>query len=492
MGRFSCYRFIVMASVSEILDAAEAALKSGRFADAIDLCEQALDLDPVHPLAHRLLALALRALERPAEAFTHATAAREAAPDDVEIMLLTGQILVELHRFEAAATLYRHALERAPERYEILSHLGVACFELDRYDEALTLFRRAFALAPQDGRVVANLGNFLDFAGTLDLALAAYAAATSLRPDDLEIRCNHAMALLRAGRFEEGWPLFEARRRVRDPVEANGVPRLPPLSAALDLRGRRVLLFHEQGFGDSLQMLRYVPLLAARGAIILLRMPPPLARLAGGVAEVLDDDARPDAIDYVCPMMSLPLVFGTVLETIPAETPYLHPPAAAVAAWRETLASLPRPRIGLVWAGSPRGGLDRRRSMDFDLLRPLFDLPGSFVNLQIGGSAGQWALPQTMPGIDPTGELTDFAETAALVANLDLVISVDTSVVHLAGGVGTPVWVMNRFSSCWRWLMGREDSPWYPGMRLFRQSHPGDWDGVVERVARALGEFTDK
>jgi Tfp pilus assembly protein PilF len=434
-------------------------------------------------------ALALLSEHRPEAALPHILAAGAEAPADVDVMLLHGQIMVELQRFDEAEAIYRAGLALAPDRYQLISHLGVALFELDRFGEALELLRQAFRMAPQNGRVVANLGNFLDFAGSLDLALAAYDAALSLLPEDRDIRSNYGMALLRVGRLAEGWPHFEARRRIPDPIEATPVPRLPPLSTGPDLAGRRILLFHEQGLGDTLQMLRYAPLLAERGARIALRLPPPLAPLVagmGGAAIELADEAGVEGFDFQCPMMGLPLVFGTVLETIPAEMPYLWPAPAAVERWRAAVAALPGPRIGLVWAGSPRGGLDRRRSMGFDRLAPLFEFPAGFVNLQIGPAGRHWAPPPGASALDPTALLGDFAETAALIANLDLVITVDTSVAHLAGALGAPIWMLSRFSSCWRWLMGRDDSPWYPSMRLFRQNAPGDWDGVVAQAAAAL------
>ncbi len=436
-------------------------------------------------------ALGLLTEHRPEEALPHVLTARAEAPEDVDIMLLHGQILVELQRFDEAEAIYRAGLALAPDRYQLISHLGVVLFEQDRFEEALALLRQAFRMAPQNGRVVANLANFLDFAGSLDMALAAYEAAMSLLPEDRDIRCNYGMALLRAGRLAEGWPLFEARRRIPDPIEATAVQRLPPLAEQPDLAGRRILLFHEQGLGDTLQMLRYVPLLTARGAELALRVPPPLAALVPLLPETgpgrvtLADDSGTEGFDFHCPMMGLPLVFGTVLETIPNGI-YLKPPDAARERWRAALAHLPGPRIGLVWGGSPRGGLDRRRSMPFEELRPLFDLKGSFINLQLGAPGAKWRPPPHAASLDPTASLGDFAETAALIANLDLVITVDTSVCHLAGAIGAPVWMLSRFSSCWRWLMGRQDSPWYQTMRIFRQSRPGDWAGVVAATVEAL------
>jgi Flp pilus assembly protein TadD len=471
---------------------ARAALNDGSFDQAEALARAVLADRPGRTEALQLLAMALLARNEPEAAQDCVTMARNMKPYDVDLMTLDGRIRTKLMRFEDAAAVLEEALALAPDRPDVITELGVALFELDRFGPALALFRRAFQLAPQNARIVANLGNFLDFAGTLDLSLAAYEAARSLSPDDREIRCNHGMALLRAGRLAEGWTLFESRRRQHDPAEDADIARLPaPLPE--DLAGKRVLVFHEQGFGDSIQFLRYVPLLAARGAVVLVRMPPPLKRLAesvAGTAEVTTGYGVPPDLDYVCPLMSLASCFGTVLATIPAAIPYLQPPADARARWRAKLAALQQPRIGLVWAGSPRGGLDRRRSMPFETLLPLFERPASFVSLQIGDAGRQWRPPAHAAALDPTESLVDFAETAALVAALDLVVTVDTSVAHVAGAIGTPVWVLSRFSSCWRWLTKRQDSPWYPDLRLFRQAQPGDWAELLTRVAQALDHFS--
>jgi Flp pilus assembly protein TadD len=483
-------RFVIQdeLDLAQALDLARAALKSNQPAEAAERCQAVLAASPGLPAARELLAAALLALDHPELAEEHAVAALAADPDNPDLLSLDGKVLAKLERWQEAADRHRAALELAPGRPDLMTDLGIALFELDQFGPALALFRQAFQLAPTDARVVANLGNFLDFAGTLDLALAAYEAARSLSPDDREIRSNHGMVLLRAGRLAEGWTLFESRRRQRDPVEAAGIARLPAPLDGVDLKAKRILLFHEQGFGDSIQFLRYVPMLARRGAEILVRMPPELARLAAGtsgIASVLTDDQVPERLDFWSPMMSLALSFGTTLDTMPAPIRYPAPPAA-LARWQAALARLPQPRIGLVWAGSPRGGLDRRRSMRFADLLPLFGARASFVSLQLGEAARHWAPPAGVRCLDPGTELDDFAETAALIAALDLVIAVDTAVAHVAGAVGTPIWVMSRFSSCWRWLTQRDDSPWYPTLTLFRQARPGDWAELVARVAAAL------
>lgn len=412
-------------------------------------------------------------------------------PGQVGLLAQRSAILLELRRFDEAIAEAEAVLSRVPDQLLALNALAVSLVELNRLGDAFAVFRRAFALAPTNPRVLANYGNFLSYAGVHDVAVAAFEAASSLAPDDTEIGVNRGMSLLRAARFSAGWQAFEQRRRHRDPLEVAGVPILPPLAAAPALADRTILVFHEQGFGDSLQFLRYVPLLAARGARVLLRMPPELRRIAAsveGCAGVVGPAELVAGIDFVLPMMSLPLVFATDLASIPCRIPYLHADPEVIAGWKTTLSSLPRPWIGLVWAGSPKGGLDHRRSMSFAALTPLFDLAAGFVSLQIGAAGSQWAPPAHATTLDPTHRLADFADTAALVAALDLVISVDTSTAHLAGALGRPVWVIDRFDSCWRWLSGRSDSPWYPTLRLFRQPKPGDWTSAVAGVVAALRE----
>ena len=265
-------------------------------------------------------------------------------------------------------------------------------------------------------------------------------------------------------------------------------------------RGRTVLLTHEEGFGDTLQFVRYAPLLAARGARVLLAVPRPLARLLAPLAPVVPADGPLPEHDFHCPFFSLPRAFGTTPETIPAVTSYLAADPTLAAAWAARLP--PRDgarglRVGLVWAGQARpwlagfATLDRRRSASLADFAPLAGLAGvTFVSLQAGPPAAEAARPPPeMTLFDPMAEVADFADTAAIVAGLDLVISVDTAVVHLAGALGKPVFLLDRYDNCWRWLSGRDDSPWYPRLRIFRQERPGDWTGPMRRVAAGLREY---
>jgi len=305
---------------------------------------------------------------------------------------------------------------------------------------------------------------------------------------------NLCFLLLITGRFEEGWEEHEWRWRMR---QSSMVERTfpVPLWGGEPIAGRTILLHAEQGLGDTLQFCRYAPLIEP-GARVIVEVQAPLARLVSrmpGIAQVVVRGQALPPFDLHCPLLSLPRAFGTTLATVPGK-PYLAADPADSASWRERLAALPGLKVGLVWAGEPRenwpklAAIDARRSMALKTLAQLGDAAGvSFISLQKGKPAAQATDPPAgMSLVDHTAELKDFADTAALIENLDLVICVDTSVAHLAGGMGKPVWLLNRFDTCWRWLLDRDDSPWYPTLRQFRQPSPGDWLAVVARVRDAL------
>jgi hypothetical protein len=326
--------------------------------------------------------------------------------------------------------------------------------------------------------------------------LDAYDKALALAPHDAQIRVNRVVALLRAGRWTDAWPDYEWRLT----LAGNRRPRLlPTLDSGTDLTGLTILAPHEDGFGDTLHFARYLPLLAKRGARVMVSVPAPLTRImrtVPGVAAVRDSNEPPPEHDFYCPFFSLPRAFATTPETIPAPIPYLRADPALTERWRSRLptASL---RVGLIWAGQARpelpgfATLDGRRGMALETMAPLATVPGVvFVSLQHGPEAASARTPP--PGMtlfDPMPEVTDFADTAAIIANLDLIVSVDTSVAHLAGGMGKPVFLLDRYDHCWRWLSGRSDSPWYPRMRIFRQPAIGAWPPVLRDAADALRDW---
>jgi len=294
------------------------------------------------------------------------------------------------------------------------------------------------------------------------------------------------MLLLVQGRLREGFEKYEWRWKLGTLVP-RGLPA--PRWNGEDLAGRTILLHGEQGYGDTIQGLRYAPLVAARGARVVLEVPQPLMRLAGsvsGVDTLLTAGQALPRLDFVCPLLSLPRACATTLETIPADVPYLAPPPDTLAQWRARLAGRGL-KVGIAWAGSPLHRSDAKRSIDIEKLAPLLQIEGvRWFSLQVGERAGDLARLPADHVTDLAPHLSDFAETAAAVAHLDLVISVDTAVVHLAGALARPAWVMLRSQPDWRWLLEREDTPWYPTLRLFRQHDRGDWNEVVARVRAAL------
>ena len=331
----------------------------------------------------------------------------------------------------------------------------------------------------------------------LDEALASFERAIMLKPDYAEAHHNMAMCQLMLGDYESGWARYEWRWRAR---QFGGERRRldAPLWLGREcLHGQTILLHAEQGLGDTLQFCRYVSEVAALGARVILEVQPGLERLLsrlGGVDQVLTRGGALPPYDFQTPLVSLPHALGAGPDG--DRGAYLSAERETAAAWALRLAGTGGPRVGLCWAGGARPGqpvadaIDKRRSLSLDQLAPLASLPGvTFYSLQKGPPAAELTPARAWDGppiIDSTSELIDFADTAALVANLDLVITCDTAVAHLAGGLGKPVWVLNRFDACWRWLADRADSPWYPSARLFRQKTPGAWSGVVEDVKSAL------
>jgi len=373
-----------------------------------------------------------------------------------------------------------HLLRGAPDCASGQHLLGLALTEQGKFRNAIAHFQHAATLDPVPSMAWANLGLVLKIEGRFDEALAAYDQAVARSPNDAAIRLNRMVALLHAGRWTEAWQDGDWRLRLPG-YRGLGEDRLLPAGAILT--GRTVLLTHEEGFGDTLQFLRYAPLLAERGARVVARMPAPLQRLAQtvpGIAEVIPEDAPLPGHDFHCPVVSLPRAFGTTPNSIPPGD-YLR---------TDRPAGYP-PRIGLVWAGQARPwlpgftALNARRSVGPAVFAPLATVPNvRLVSLQMGDPAAQ--KPPGLDVEDPMPGVRDFADTVAIVAGLDLVVSVDTAMVHLAGAMGKPVFMLDRYDNCWRWLSGRADTPWYPSMTIFRQDHPNDWVAPMKRIVAAL------
>lgn len=464
-----------------------------RVAEAEPFYRRAVELDPDFTQAWMNLGLAILMQRRPDEALLCQREALRLDPDSADAHNNLGMIHYTKGNIAEAESCFRSALRLYPDHPNATLNLGSVRQTLNHVEDAEALFRRAMTLGADPGRTKSNLSLALMEQGRPEQAEALLREALAERPDYPEAQANLALALLTMGRLEEGFRYYESRWA----VEAMGgpAPALPrPRWTGQALNGETVLLYAEQGFGDTLQFCRYAPMVAAAGGRVVPVVPKALRRVMttlDGVAELLteEDDALPP-FDYHCPLLSLPFAFGTRIETIPAAVPYLR---ADTAPWESFLGSLPGLKVGLVWAGKSRTeqphavAIDKRRSMRLAEMMPLLDVAGcSFVSLQLGPPASQMqALPHGAVH-DVSDRIADWADTAGLIMGLDLVIAVDTAVVHLTGALGKPVWMLNRFDSCWRWLRGRDDTPWYPTLRQFRQTRRGDWAGVIARVRQAL------
>ncbi|MBI3570748.1 MAG: glycosyltransferase family protein [Gammaproteobacteria bacterium] len=368
-------------------------------------------------------------------------------------------------------------------------NLGVALQTLEQHADAATVYRRALALAPQHVGALTNLGRALQKQARPQEAIACFERALTLKPDLPEAHWGLATQRLLLGDFAQGWQEYEHRWAL---PENQGLRRefAAPRWDGGDIAGRTVLLHAEQGVGDTLQFVRYAPLLVRRGAHIIVLCQPMLKRLLmemGDVSVVADGEPLPE-FDLQLSLMSLPRVLGTTLASIPADVPYLRADSVDVRTWNRKLDDKDHFKIGLVWAGNRRHLNDRNRSCTLETLAPLAAVSGiRLYSLQKGEAAAEIRnAPANMQLVDLNDELVDFADTAAVIACLDLVITVDTAVAHLAGALARPAWLLLPFAPDWRWMLAREDSPWYPSLRLFRQSQAGGWDSVLTAVINAL------
>lgn len=424
-------------------------------------------------------------------------AALRLTPDDPRLLLAYGDYLALRWRPEEAVATLRHGLHVRPGDLGTMNQLGIVLATMGQMNEALAIFRDVVAINPANHAAWANLGCALANEGAFEDALAYYHRAIRLKPDEPQIRLNHSICLLKAGRMTQGWSEHEWRLALPGHTDLPRRLLLPSLSDGTDLSGRTVLVTQEEGYGDTLMYLRYVPPLVDRGARVVVWVPEALKRVAQRAeprATVLSGDVPRQDFTWHCPFISLPRAFAGTGGAAGRPAPYLRADPQRVAAMEALLPPRDGPRVGLVWGGAPRPndpaahGIDRRRSIGLAALAPLADLRGmTFISLQKGPHADQ--LAGTPPGLrlhDPMAHVHDMDDTASLLMSLDVVVSVDTSVVHLAGGLGRPTILLDRYDNCWRWLHGRNDSPWYPSVRILRQSRPGDWAGVVERLVAML------
>jgi tetratricopeptide (TPR) repeat protein len=464
--------------------------RRGRLDTALACFQEALkcDLDRAEGFAG--LGLVFLALRDFARALTSYEQGLRLAPDDAELLNGRGVALLELRRPREALECFDRLLIGSPDHADALGNRGNALMRLNRLEEAVRAYDRAIPLARKNAPLLANRAAAVRRLDRPDEALKNALEALAITPDFAHARFVEAVARLSLGDFAAGWRAYESRWHVGWLASQRRDYGAPLWLGKDSLDGKTILLHAEQGLGDTIQFARYAQLLAAQGATVVLEVQQPLVRLLSklrGVAKIVARKEPLPHYDFHCPLLSLPLACGTTLETIPAEIPYLAPQPADAAHWHARLPPR-RPLVGLVWSGERSHDNDLNRSVGFETLAPLLDSPGvAFVSLQHEiREEDRAALEARSDVVRIGGEFKDFADTAAAIAALDAVIAVDTAVAHLAGALGKPLFLLLPYAADFRWLRGRDDSPWYPSARLFRQPQFGDWNGAVTRLREEL------
>jgi tetratricopeptide (TPR) repeat protein len=465
-----------------------------RFEEALASYDRAIELRPDYAEAFLNRGNTLHELKRFEEALTSYDRLLKLRPGYAEPLLNRGNTLYELRRFEEALASYDRLLKLRPDYAEALLNRGNTLHELKRFEEALASYDRLLKLQPDYAEALSNRGNTLQAMKRFEEALASYDRAVNVRPGYAEALANEGVCRLLIGDFDRGWEKYESRWETKQLRTVKRSFVQPLWTGRDDVRGKIILLYADQGLGDTIQFCRYVPLVAERGVRVILEVQRPLQELMttliSGAQIVSRGDPLPD-FDMHCPLLSLPLAFGTRLETIPSTALYQRVSPQALAHWDARFASRKhRVRIGLAWSGNPANTNDHNRSIGLISLLSFLDIDATFVSLQKDVRPDDATVLRNQSDLLHFGDqLETFADTAALISTLDLVISVDTSVVHLAGALAKPVWLMLPFIPNWCWLLDREDSPWYPTVRLFRQDETRAWDSVIARVGAALHDF---
>ena len=467
--------------------------RRGRLEAALAFFQEALKSDLCRADGFSSLGLVFHALKQFERALVSFDEGLRLDPDDTILLNRRGVALLELGRAREALESFDRLLGLVPDDIDGLGNRGNALIKLNRPSEALAAYDRALQIAPRNAQLLTNRAAALRRLDRPHEAVLSAKCALTSKPDFAHARFVESVARLTLGDFGAGWRAYESRWQVGWLASQQRSFAAPLWLGGESLAGKTILLHAEQGLGDTIQFARYAPVLAARGAEVVLEVQPQLVRLLAGMQGVTAVVARKAPLpryDFHCPLLSLPLACETTLETIPANVPYISPADVDLASWRARLPD-PRPRVGLVWSGERSHDNDLNRSMRLETLAPVLDLPGiAFVSLQHEVRDEDAAALRSRGDVLQLGPaFKDFADTAAAMAGLDAVIAVDTSVAHLAGALGKPLFLLLPFAADFRWLRERADSPWYPTARLFRQPQFGDWDSVVNVLRLELSQF---
>jgi tetratricopeptide (TPR) repeat protein len=512
---------------------ANAFLEKGEIEQAILNYKETLRINPNFHWAYNNLGLTLKDIGQVDEAITHFQKAIELSPNFAFAINNLGNALQNKGQIDNAISLFQKTLQINPNNFESLNNLGNCLKDKGLIDEAITCYQRAIEINPTFADSFNNLGVTLQSQGQLDEAFAFYQKALQINPNNLESYCNigtvmhekgqpdeafafyqkalqinpnyanahlnMAYFLLLLGNFKQGWKEFEWRWKTKEYLKNSCFHRpvnfTQPILNRLDITGHTVLIYAEQGLGDEIQFIRYAPLVAQHGTKVIIECHKEIStllRTIEGVEQFIVQGEPLPHFDIQCPILTLPLVFNTTPENIPVNIPYISVNSILIQKWKDKIQhDNSKLKVGIVWHGNPKHKNDRNRSMPFAHFSPFAKFTDiTFYSLQKGKASEQARnFSMGMKFIDLTEEINDFSDTAALIENLDLTMSVDTSVVHLAGALGKPIWTLLPFAPDWRWMLNREDSPWYPTMRLFRQPSPGDWNSVIKKVSEELQEL---
>lgn len=467
-----------------------------RYDEALAAYDRAIALGADFAQIHFNRGISLHALKRFNEALVAYDRALAIEPHSAYVQNSRGNTLRKLDRNTDALAAYDAAINLQPDFADAHSNRGNALRSLRRHEEALASYDRALALKPDFAGAWYNRGFTLQELKRHQEALACYDKAIAFDPDYADAWWNKAFITLLTGDFNAGWPLYEWRWKLKDYLAPRRNFSQPVWRGDFDLNGKTILIHAEQGLGDTIHFCRYIKQLVERGAKVVFEVQPPLKALMtslAGVAQIITQGEALPAFDCYSPLLSLPLAFKTDFKNLPADIPYFYAQKDAVARWSAILGERRAPRVGITWAGSHGHKNDRNRSMQLLDFLPLAHSGVELISLQKQIPMAEEIILAATPSIKNIGtKLGDFSDTAAVIASLDIVIAVDTAIAHLAGALGKPVWLLLPYAPEWRWLLDRDDSPWYPSARLFRQPQMGDWQSVIDTVGRELRAFAQR